>query len=111
HCPRHRCYPIPTHCARSDLHWFPTRPSSDLQDLNALLIPDLSSYEKEHLTDLILSQWEFHLAEKAYPLEVVYGILPPCYHVYLPDRKSTRLNSSHVKLSYAVFFLKNKAVR
>src|SRR5690606_25855024 len=24
------------------------------------------------------------------------------------DRKSTRLNSSHVKISYAVFFLKNK---
>src|SRR5690606_42131884 len=26
--------------------------------------------------------------------------------VYNPDRKSTRLNSSHVKISYAVFFLK-----
>src|SRR5436309_9827629 len=25
-----------------------------------------------------------------------------------PDRKSTRLNSSHVKISYAVFCLKNK---
>src|SRR5690606_41365400 len=30
--------------------------------------------------------------------------LPP-YH---PDRKSTRLNSSHVKISYAVFCLKKK---
>src|SRR5690606_39336092 len=27
---------------------------------------------------------------------------------YLPDRKSTRLNSSHVKISYAVFCLKKK---
>src|SRR5436309_12691385 len=26
------------------------------------------------------------------------------------DRKSTRLNSSHVKISYAVFCLKNKSV-
>src|SRR5690606_41795857 len=26
----------------------------------------------------------------------------------LPDRKSTRLNSSHVKISYAVFCLKKK---
>src|SRR3989442_5189817 len=26
-----------------------------------------------------------------------------------PDRKSTRLNSSHVRISYAVFFLKKKA--
>src|SRR5690606_40050272 len=28
--------------------------------------------------------------------------------VYFPDRKSTRLNSSHVKISYAVFCLKKK---
>src|SRR5690606_41653962 len=28
-----------------------------------------------------------------------------------PDRKSTRLNSSHVKISYAVFCLKNKIIR
>src|SRR3989442_7270072 len=29
----------------------------------------------------------------------------------LPDRKSTRLNSSHVRISYAVFCLKKKTVR
>src|SRR5690606_39303700 len=29
----------------------------------------------------------------------------------LPDRKSTRLNSSHVKISYAVFCLKKKTDR
>src|SRR5690606_41053411 len=28
----------------------------------------------------------------------------------LTDRKSTRLNSSHVKISYAVFFLKKKRI-
>src|SRR5690554_7338309 len=28
--------------------------------------------------------------------------------MYLIDRKSTRLNSSHVRISYAVFCLKNK---
>src|SRR5436309_8340946 len=28
----------------------------------------------------------------------------------LPDRKSTRLNSSHVKISYAVFCLKKKKI-
>src|SRR5690606_39929667 len=27
---------------------------------------------------------------------------------WMPDRKSTRLNSSHVKISYAVFCLKKK---
>src|SRR5690606_41279573 len=31
-------------------------------------------------------------------------------HGYLQDRKSTRLNSSHVKISYAVFCLKKKKV-
>src|SRR5690554_7779685 len=28
-----------------------------------------------------------------------------CHIAYLPDRKSTRLNSSHVRISYAVFCL------
>src|SRR5690606_40018192 len=30
---------------------------------------------------------------------------------YLADRKSTRLNSSHVKISYAVFCLKKKTIK
>src|SRR5690606_42024113 len=29
----------------------------------------------------------------------------------VPDRKSTRLNSSHVKISYAVFCLKKKKIK
>src|SRR5207302_4297174 len=32
----------------------------------------------------------------------------PGRHVHRADRKSTRLNSSHVKISYAVFCLKKK---
>src|SRR5690349_9523719 len=32
----------------------------------------------------------------------------PDDHIILPDRKSTRLNSSHVEISYAVFCLKKK---
>src|SRR3989442_10790088 len=32
----------------------------------------------------------------------------PAAHVALGDRKSTRLNSSHVRISYAVFCLKKK---
>src|SRR5690554_2463463 len=31
-----------------------------------------------------------------------------CLSIYTPDRKSTRLNSSHVRISYAVFCLKKK---
>src|SRR5688572_31266323 len=34
-------------------------------------------------------------------------VLAPAFHQYL-DRKSTRLNSSHSQISYAVFCLKKK---
>src|SRR3712207_8839321 len=33
---------------------------------------------------------------------------PPCRKSYHSDRKSTRLNSSHANISYAVFCLKKK---
>src|SRR5688572_31768880 len=33
------------------------------------------------------------------------------YHVAAEDRKSTRLNSSHSQISYAVFCLKKKTVK
>src|SRR3989442_10863261 len=33
---------------------------------------------------------------------------PPSFNTFSPDRKSTRLNSSHVRISYAVFCLKKK---
>src|SRR5690554_7405453 len=36
------------------------------------------------------------------------GYTEPLLHGYRRDRKSTRLNSSHVRISYAVFCLKKK---
>src|SRR5690606_41884694 len=36
------------------------------------------------------------------------NVSPPANHLSPRDRKSTRLNSSHVKISYAVFCLKKK---
>src|SRR5690625_6153506 len=55
-----------------------------------------------------------HILESFHPLEVIKAIdsekvtttflAPPM----LKDRKSTRLNSSHVAISYAVFCLKKK---
>src|SRR5690606_41405820 len=75
--------------AAPGLHSFPTRRSSDLA-----------------------ARAEF--ARKA----PAFGQLEPAMHVgrehdlvdlgHRPDRKSTRLNSSHVKISYAVFCLKKK---
>src|SRR5690606_39376881 len=40
------------------------------------------------------------------PGAIVYGSPSTCQPPMHPDRKSTRLNSSHVKISYAVFCLK-----
>src|SRR2546430_16310101 len=40
-----------------------------------------------------------------YPMQPLYHLPPP---VPPPDRKSTRLNSSHSQISYAVFCLKKK---
>src|SRR5690554_7688322 len=43
-------------------------------------------------------------------LQTHYGTGFPCPHhrYFRADRKSTRLNSSHVRISYAVFCLKKK---
>src|SRR5436309_12614675 len=43
------------------------------------------------------------------PVHAVQPLLAPLWHGQ--DRKSTRLNSSHVKISYAVFCLKKKKIK
>src|SRR5690606_41703866 len=67
------------------LHSFPTRRSSDLVSSPAW--------------------WQ-----ASAPLHRLPVLLAPLALLSLacPDRKSTRLNSSHVKISYAVFCLKKK---
>src|SRR5699024_11455026 len=51
------------------------------------------------------SLWQAH--DERYTAEQV-GIIPGTTAVAGIDRKSTRLNSSHVSISYAVFCLKKK---
>src|SRR3712207_7071379 len=42
---------------------------------------------------------------------VIYDVcMTCCCQEYTPDRKSTRLNSSHANISYAVFCLKKKTL-
>src|SRR5438067_10152186 len=67
---------------RSRLHSFPTRRSSDLGREVILYWRDLAPHQKIEV-----------------PLDLI------CRGA---DRKSTRLNSSHVSISYAVFCLKKK---
>src|SRR5207253_9851080 len=78
------------HGAHRDLHSFPTRRSSDLYALTAA---DCDSGSPPCNTT------------KAPPVSVTLSNTVPSVS---QDRKSTRLNSSHVAISYAVFCLKKK---
>src|SRR5690606_41574179 len=71
-------FSLHVHRPRRGLHSFPTRRSSDL-------------WLVKQVGDRSRSEWMF-----------------PSPRVSGQDRKSTRLNSSHVKISYAVFCLKKK---
>src|SRR5690606_41300031 len=96
-----------------DLHSFPTRRSSDLS-VSILLLQDDGHLELAAARGLP----DYRIAEEivqglAYerlvgPLEGVrYRVITDTREDEA-DRKSTRLNSSHVKSSYAVFCLKKK---
>src|SRR5437660_2392192 len=74
-----------------DLHSFPTRRSSDL-------------LRESSRRDSRLKYWYRNTARFAGSR----GRIPPPANVRRLDRKSTRLNSSHVAISYAVFCLKKK---
>src|SRR5690606_41649001 len=85
---------------RRGLHSFPTRRSSDLR---------ISSVADPGALDVDQAGAELGVADADVPGEPPVGadgpLLLPAVGV---DRKSTRLNSSHVKISYAVFCLKKK---
>src|SRR5438445_10233142 len=75
--------------AHPDLHPFPTRRSSDLEKS-----PRLESLPKVTYFTMGANKWQ---TSETWP--------PAGAH---RDRKSTRLNSSHANISYAVFCLKKK---
>src|SRR5256885_3206914 len=63
------------------------------------------------LVDQARAALDRDLAQLAAEAEVVEPALPPAYarsSAGSTDRKSTRLNSSHLVISYAVFCLKKK---
>src|SRR5207253_11289040 len=96
-----------------DLHSFPTRRSSDLQDSSgskSLVL--LSAFERppeaagDTVNSAVLIAAE---SVSSYPgLKAAEDYFRPLTEVATSrgDRKSTRLNSSHVAISYAVFCLK-----
>src|SRR3712207_8612741 len=95
---------------RRDLHSCPTRRSSDL---SARLLRSERLLARLQAMDRILARraprlgWR-HLAD---PGHVPAGGLEADADPRWSDRKSTRLNSSHANISYAVFCLKKKHTR
>src|SRR5437870_8565752 len=85
-----------------DLHSFPTRRSSDLVKQGFEQLPHrLQSVIKDQRPDALPQQT---LATQLGPNRLKQGTT----ELLSLDRKSTRLNSSHVAISYAVFCLKKK---
>src|SRR5437899_12998786 len=85
-----------------DLHSFPTRRSSDLEcsvdvKLGAKICTTWHTYTMNKNNMIKKTRW--------YVMDLVDDS-----HMK-PDRKSTRLNSSHLGISYAVFCLKKKKKR
>src|SRR5699024_11338062 len=105
------CY-RPCSCAHRPLHSFPTRRSSDLcmDDI----FPAHSAVEKWKLGMEEEMEEEARLFYVACTRARKRLVLPYAnFSANTPavpsqDRKSTRLNSSHVSISYAVFCLKKK---
>src|SRR5205085_6440107 len=94
-----------------DLHSFPTRRSSDLTILGCGYNAEKCSMPKAPKTDG--HYVDYQRIEKMARLRNIY--LDEVKKVYRDDptwdyvdRKSTRLNSSHSQISYAVFCLKKK---
>src|SRR5205807_10379846 len=82
-----------------DLHSFPTRRSSDLaMHVLSEVMPKERAYHK--IMDHLLSHFEH---QTNFDGNIFGDGLPKEL-----DRKSTRLNSSHLVISYAVFCLKKK---
>src|SRR5205085_12393035 len=95
--------------AHRDLHSFPTRRSSDLSDLRDA-VPE--AIEGKKIAVVARTAHEQYL--KAFFTEAELKPFPNMEAardaLRKGDRKSTRLNSSHSQISYAVFCLKKKTL-
>src|SRR5690606_41421296 len=95
------------------LHSFPTRRSSDLALIFLIFVLFDFYHKRPHFFDNGFRSMKFIditelelFATCQYKLTTSRAFFSVCNDT--GDRKSTRLNSSHVKISYAVFCLKKK---
>src|SRR5207253_9849485 len=84
---------------------FPTRRSSDLDAFLNIAAP-IHGIAKDELWSLERTEWRKRIGAAA--VAVVLEAPQLVFRDAVEDRKSTRLNSSHVAISYAVFCLKKK---
>src|SRR5690606_41301397 len=88
------------------LHSFPTRRSSDLAHTPASFAQlNITPEENDIQNILKIINSHFKIDFSGYKISTVGRRIARRIQI---DRKSTRLNSSHVKISYAVFCLKKK---
>src|SRR5690606_42019541 len=106
--PLYRLCFFPRYAAPRDLPSFPTRRSSDLQPLAIICPLMLQACKRARGDARALFEPLGGDARECRPLHLVARGLPCLARGAKQDRKSTRLNSSHVKISYAVFCLKKK---
>src|SRR5690606_41441295 len=86
-------------------HSFPTRRSSDLLQTQALAV--VPGHADQVVAAVPLHQLGADLGRTQGAITAAHFALLQALRARA-DRKSTRLNSSHVKISYAVFCLKKK---
>src|SRR5690554_7561902 len=85
---------------------------SEVSKVLDLSVPTITKFITELMDqDLIKEFGKAHTPGGRHP--IVYGLSPESAYfvgvdITRQDRKSTRLNSSHVRISYAVFCLKKK---
>src|SRR5699024_12020277 len=103
---------LPANCTTQDQHSFPTRRSSDLTKAVHDQWGLARRAQYAHIQSLRdgIATIEHRLGQELGSTGC--GGMPGGYRTrqqwFAKDRKSTRLNSSHVSISYAVFCLKKK---
>src|SRR5688572_32485633 len=72
------------------------------------LFPYTTLFRSEVELDRLLAEEERGAEPRALVEGLVHELVPEAVSPLVEDRKSTRLNSSHSQISYAVFCLKKK---
>src|SRR5207253_11215125 len=99
-------YATPHH---QPLHSFPTRRSSDLAaDGNVTGANQNERVYPKALVPKICRHHSHRVGEMIQVTILIENRVAQTFDGHVVDRKSTRLNSSHVAISYAVFCLKKK---